>query len=170
MNKSMLLVSAGILSAFIMGVGFGYQSGSERGRKDGYDTAVALFQQRQNKETKTDVVSGTVTTVVEAATTVRPRVDGTEAAVQVAVEPSKTTVTVNDKKYEFNAKSEILQTGVRTETEVKLRIPERRWVVGLGTDGKKAAYMVKTPVKGAVGLWIAGSGRDKVMGGVTISF
>lgn len=92
--------------------------------------------------------------------------------VQIKTEPPKVTVEVNGKKQEIKQKQETADLAVKTETEVKIKIPERKWTFGVGTDGHGVSYMLKAPVKDAVGVWIAGtSGRDKkVMGGVSISF
>lgn len=94
--------------------------------------------------------------------------------VQITTPPPTVKVSVNGKQQEVKQKTETADLQVKTDTEVKIKIPERKWKIGLGTDGKKMSYMLSTPapfVKNeAVGLWIAGTGREKIMGGVSISF
>lgn len=89
--------------------------------------------------------------------------------VQITTPPPTVTVSVNGKKQEVKQKTETADLSVKTETAVKIKVPERRWVFGIGTDGKKPMYMLKAPVSGAVGAWVAG-GSHKFMGGVSISF
>ena len=91
--------------------------------------------------------------------------------VQVHTEKPVVTVEVNGKKQEIEQHSETADLAVKTETAVKVKIPERRWSFGIGTDGHKATYMLKAPIKGAVGAWVAGGGKDnRIMGGISISF
>lgn len=89
--------------------------------------------------------------------------------VQIKTEVPKVKISVNGKTQEIKQKSETADLAVKTETEVKLKIPERRWKIGIGTDGKRPAYMLNVPVKNAVGIWAAGT-KGKVMAGVSIGF
>lgn len=90
--------------------------------------------------------------------------------VQIRTEKPVVTVSVNGKQQKIEQKTETADLQVKTESEVKIRIPERKWKIGIGTDGHKLAYMISAPLKDAVGVWVAGNGRNKIMGGVTISF
>lgn len=97
------------------------------------------------------------------------KVPYTGTDVQVRTEKPVVTVSVNGKKQEVQQHSETADLAVKTETSLNLKIPERRWKFGIGTDGKRPAYMLSAPVKNAVGVWVAGT-KEKVMGGVSLSF
>lgn len=152
----------------------GYNSGYDKGFVAGEAKAVAAYCQAKanasdnQKESDKVAIGSSVITHTEVA--IKPKQKQEDADVKIETKPPKVSVLVNDKKYDFNAKSEYLQAGVQTTAAVAIKIPERRWTVGLGTDGKKAAYMLKAPIKGAVGVWVAGSGKDKIMGGLSVSF
>ena len=140
----------------------GYDAGYKVGYSDGYKNANAL----KEKE---------IADAVQAHSKVETKIvyqkipyNGND--VQIKPAPPKVTVSVNGKKQEIKQKSETADLAVKTETAVAIKIPERKWKIGIGTDGHKPAYMLSAPIKGAVGAWIAGSGRDKIMGGVSISF
>lgn len=145
-----------------------------RGYKTGYDAGYAEAVRAATAQRETaqrDTVTAHTAVTTTTTTTVRPRQTASEPAVQVVTEAPKIVAAVNGKKYEFKPESEILQTGVKTTAAISVRIPERKWSIGLGTDGRKAAYMLKAPIgKSAVGVWVAGSGKHKIMGGVSISF
>lgn len=140
----------------------GHELGYHDGYRDGYNIGYSAGYTDKGKLSENSVKTETKV--------VYQKIPYTGADVQLETPPPTVTVSVNGKKQEVVQHQETADLQVKTETDVKLKIPERRWTVGLGTDGRRAAYMLKAPVKGAVGLWIAGSGKSKVMGGVTVSF
>lgn len=170
MNKN-VLIEAIVLIAVLVG---GYQYGVQRydlGYREGWTAAIESTASVPAVPVVSDTVQAQTAVVTQTETIVRPKTANDTASVVVTTEKPVVAATVNGKPYTFDAKTEVLQTGVKTYGTVNIRIPERRWVVGLGTDGKRAAYMVKAPIgKSAVGLWVAGSGREKIMGGLSVSF
>ena len=168
--KQMILICVVILFCCLLGGYFygkeqyskGYSKGYEIGYSEGYQNA-NMFKEKEiadavqaNTKTETKIVYQKIP------------YNGTD--VQVKTEPPKVTVEVNGKKQEIQQKTETADLAVKTETSVKIKIPERRWKFGIGTDGKKPAFMLSAPIKGAVGVWVAGSTNKKIMGGVSISF
>ena len=133
----------------------GYNAAYSKGYSDGYADKGKLTD-NSNVKTETKIVYQKIP------------YNGND--VQITTPPPTVTVSVNGKKQEVKQKTETADLQVKTDTEVKIRIPERKWKIGIGTDGKRPAYMISAPVKDAVGIWVAGSGRNKIMGGVTISF
>lgn len=161
----------------IVGVIVGYQCGKsdgyDIGYKKGYGEAIAVVTPKPVN--KPDVVSAGVAVQTTTTTTVRPKTQqeivSNAPAVQINTKPPTVVASVNGNKYEFKPQSEILQTGVQTTAAINVKIPERRWSIGLGVSkNKKPAYMLKAPIKGAVGAWIAGQDKHNVMGGISISF
>lgn len=133
----------------------GYNEGYGKGYSDGYADKGKL--QDSNIKTETKIVYEKIP------------YNGND--VQVTTPPPTVTLEINGKKQEIQQKQETADMQIKTEASVKLKIPERRWSVGLGTDGHKATYFIKAPIKGAVGAWVAGGGRDnRVMGGISVSF
>ena len=133
----------------------GYNAGYSKGYSDGYQDRNKLADNSTVK-TETQVVYQKVP------------YNGND--VQVHTQPPVVTVEVNGKKQEVVQKQETADLAVKTETEVKIKIPERRWTFGVGTDGKKPMYMLKAPINhNGLGVWVAG-GSHKVMGGVSFSF
>ncbi len=142
-----------------------YRAGYDKGYAEGY----SLGYKDANKlkpEPKPDTV--TANTVTETKV-IYQKVPYTGADVQLTTEPPKVTVKVNGKETAVQQHTETADLAVKTETAISVKVPERRWTFGIGTDGKKPMYMLKAPIKGAVGAWVAG-GSHKVMGGVSISF
>lgn len=170
MNKHVLITII-VLVAVLVG---GYRYGSyqrDLGYKAGWTAAIESTAYAPAAPERPDTVQAQTAVVSKTETVVRPKTASDTASVVVTTEKPVVAATVNGKPYTFDAKTEVLQTGVKTYGTVNIRVPERRWVVGLGTDGKRAAYMLKAPIgKSAVGLWVAGSGREKIMGGLSVSF
>lgn len=136
------------------GYDLGYSAGYSKGYSDGYADKGKLSENSTIK-TETKIVYEKIP------------YNGND--VQIKTEPPKVTVSINGKKQEIQQKTETADLQVKTESEVRIKIPERRWHVGIGTDGKNLAGTIKIPVKDAVGVWVAGT-KGKVMGGVSISF
>ena len=140
----------------------GYKKAYDIGYSEGYNNANALKEKeiadavQAHSKTETKIVYQTIP------------YNGND--VQVHTEKPKVTVSVNGKKQEIQQKTETADLAVKTETAIKIKIPERRWKFGIGTDGKKPAFMLSAPVTGAVGVWVAGSTNKKIMGGVSVSF
>ena len=140
----------------------GYDAGYKIGYDDGYKNANALKQKeiadavQAHSRTETKIVYQKIP------------YNGND--VQIKTEKPVVTVSVNGKQQEIQQKTETADLAVKTETAVAIKIPERKWKFGVGTDGKKPAFMLSAPVKGAVGVWVAGSTNKKIMGGVSISF
>ena len=170
MNKHVLIGFIVLVAAIVGGYRYGcYQR--DLGYREGWTAAIESTASVPAVPERPDTVQAQTAVVTQTETVVRPKTASDKASVVVKTEAPKVAVKVNDKTYDFKPHTEVLQTGVRTYGTVNIRIPERRWVVGLGTDGRRAAYMVKAPIgKSAVGLWVAGSGREKIMGGLSVSF
>ena len=134
----------------------GYNAAYSKGYSDGYAD-------------KGKLVDNGTSTVKTETKVVYQKVPYTGNDVQITTPPPTVTVSVNGKKQQIQQKTETADLAVKTETAVKIRVPERRWVFGVGTDGKKPMYLLKAPISGAVGAWVAG-GSHKFMGGVSISF
>lgn len=174
MNKYVLITII-VLVAVLAG---GYQYGVQRydmGYKEAYDLAYSKgysdgYHDRNKlaEQQAKDAVTANTKTETKI---IYKKIPYTGTDVQVRTEKPVVTVEVNGKKQEVVQHSETADLAVKTETAVKVKIPERRWTFGIGTDGHKATYMLKVPVSGAVGAWVAGGGRDRrIMGGVSVSF
>lgn len=166
------LLVLGIVGA-IIGYQCGKSDGYDIGYKKGYGEAIAVVTPKPVQ--KTDTVSTGVAVQTTTTTSVRPKtqqeIKENAPAVQINTKPPTVVASVNGNKYEFKPQTEILQTGVQTTAAINVKIPERRWSIGLGVGkNKKPAYMLKAPIKGAVGAWIAGQDKHNVMGGISISF
>lgn len=152
----------------------GYYYGTRQysaGYDKGYTAGVESVHSVPIKE-KPDTVHTVATVKTETQTVVRPKTQQDTASVAVKVEQPKIVATVNGKKYDFKPQSEVLDTTVKTTGVISVRVPERRWVAGIGY-GKdhKVSYMLKAPIgKSAVGVWVAGSGKKNFMGGLSVSF
>lgn len=170
MNKYVLITIVVLIAVLIGGYQYGVRQ-YDLGYREGWTAAIESTAPVPAVPAVPDTVQTQAAVVTHTETIVRPKTGADKASVVVTTEAPKVAATVNGKPYTFDAKTEVLQTGVKTYGTVNIRIPERRWVVGLGTDGKRAAYMVKAPIgKSAVGLWVAGAGRDKIMVGLSVSF
>lgn len=171
MNKLYIAVAVAIIA---LGVYGGYRYGENQYKK-GYDagyTACAESMSVPIVVQKPDTVQASVGVATTTTTTVRPKTKEDTASVVVKTEAPKVVATVNGKKYDFKPQSEVLDTTVKTTGVINVRIPERRWVVGVGySKDKSVGYMLKAPIgKSAVGVWVAGSGKKNVMGGLSVSF
>ena len=147
-----------------------YTTGKKDGYKDGYKVGYADGIKIETEKPKSDTVQTVAKVETTTTTTIRPKTTADKADVIITTAPPIVKASVNGKKYEFKPQSEVLQTGVATTATLNIKVPERRWTIGLGTDGHKPAYMLKAPVKDAIGIWVAGSGRSKIMGGLSVSF
>lgn len=168
---AVLLAALACYGCFCYGRHIGYTDGERDGYNSGYNTGYHAGYEDKNR-----LVVASVPDHVTAGTKTETRivyktVPYTGADVKVTTPPPTVTVEVNGKKTEVAQKQETADLALKTETAVKIRVPERRWTFGIGTDGHKATYMLKAPVSGAVGVWVAGGGRDnRVAGGVSVSF
>lgn len=141
------------------GVDIGYDNGYNAGYSAGYSAGY------EDKGKLTDSSTVKTETKIEY---VKIPYNGND--VQISTPPPTVNLEINGKKQEIQQKQETADVQVKTEASVKLKIPERRWSFGIGWDGKNPAYMLKAPIKGAVGAWVAGSGKHKIMGGISVSF
>lgn len=161
-----------VLVALALAGGYYYGTRQYRAGYDkGYVAGVESVHSVPIKE-KPDTVQTVATVQTEAKTVVRPKTTASEPSVAVKVEQPKIVATVNGKKYDFKPQSEVLDTTVKTTGVISVRVPERRWVAGIGYGkDKKVSYMLKAPIgKSAVGVWVAGSGKKNFMGGLSVSF
>lgn len=148
-----------------------YTIGKKDGYKDGYKVGYADgIKIEETEKPKSDTVQTVAKVETTTTTTIRPKTTADKADVVIKTTPPTVTASVNGKKYEFKPQNEILETGIKTTATLNIKVPERRWTVGIGTDGHKPAYMIKAPIRNAVGIWMAGSGRSKIMGGLSVSF
>ena len=173
MDRSKLLIFVVIVIAVVVG-GFvysekrydaGYNAGYNAAYSKGYSDGYADRNKLVAKEISDAVVANSKTETKIVYQTIP--YNGND--VQVHTEKPVVTVKVNGKKQEVQQHSETADLAVKTETAVKIKVPERKWSGGIGTDGKKPMYMLKAPVKDAIGVWVAG-GSHKFMGGLSVSF
>lgn len=156
----------------IAGYAFGeyrYNQGYKKGYALGYDKGYSEGYQERNRLAEKEIADAVSQNVKTETKIVYEKIPYTGTDVQVKTEPPKVSISVNGKKQEIKQKTETADLAVKTETAVAIKIPERKWSIGIGTDGHKATYFLKAPVKNAVGVWVAGN-RDKVMGGLSFSF
>lgn len=170
-NKIYIGIAVVIVMLGIIG---GYYYGENQYKK-GYDagyTACAESMSVPIVVQKPDTVQASVGVATTTTTMVRPKTKEDTASVVVKTEAPKVVATVNGKKYDFKPQSQVLDTTITTTGTINVRIPERRWVVGVGySKDKSVGYMLKAPIgKSAVGVWVAGSGKKNVMGGLSVSF
>lgn len=147
--------------------------GKNNGYKTGYDTgyAAALESITPIEKPKSDTVQTAVAIKTETETTVKPKTKQDKADVVVNTTPPVIHASVNGKKYDFKPQSEYLNTEVKTTGVINVKVPERKYTFGIGYGkDRKVSYMLKVPVKDAVGIWVAGSGKKNVMGGLSVSF
>lgn len=172
MNKKLIIVIViAIVVALIGYFGYkaGYNVGYNIGYNIGYTEAVELMAPLPTP--KPDTVQETVTLQTTTETVVKPKPTPETPNVVITTEKPTITASVNGKKYDFDLQHEFLSTGIKTTGVLNVKVPERKFVVGLGVaNERKPAYMLKVPVKNAVGVWIAGSGKKNIMGGISISF
>lgn len=171
MQKTIIFVILAI-TLVIGGLYISYQKGYQKGYKVGY--ADALESTMPPIQVPADTVQTVAQVKTETVTTVRPKtqqeIKNNAPAVVIETKSPVVQATVNGQKYDFKPQSEVLQTGVQTTATIAVKVPERRWKIGIGmADNKKPAYMLSAPIKGAVGAWVAGT-KGRVMGGVTVSF
>ena len=168
-NKFLIIF---ILISIVIGYFYGefrYKKGYDYGYKIGYDYGYKMGYQERNKLAEKEIADAISQNTKTETKIVYQKIPYTGTDVQVKTETPKVTVSVNGKKQDIVQHSETADLAVKTETAVSVKIPERRWTIGIGTDGKKPMYMLKAPVKGAVGAWVAG-GSHKIMGGLSVSF
>ena len=146
-----------------------YKHGYDSGYKSGYNLGYSKGYAERNKLAEKEFSDAVAMNTKTETKIIYEKIPYNGSDVQVRTEPPKVTVSVNGKKQEIKQHSETADLAVKTESAVKIRIPERKWKFGIGTDGKKATYMLSAPIKDSVGVWIAGN-KQKVMGGITISF
>ena len=150
-----------------------YVYGKNNGYKDGYNKgyAVALESITPVEKPKSDTVQTAVAIKTETETTVKPKTKQNKADVVVNTTPPVIHASVNGKKYDFKPQSEYLNTEVKTTGVINVKVPERKYTFGIGYGkDKKVSYMLKVPVKNAIGVWVAGSNKNNVMGGLSVSF
>lgn len=170
MYKMTIFCVAALIACVLAG---GYFYGTNRykaGYDKGYSAGYSAGYEDRNKLVSVEIADAVAAHSKVETKIVYQKVPYTGADVQVKTEPPVVTVEVNGKQQQIQQHSETADLAVKTETAVKIKIPERRWVFGLGTDGKKPAFLLKAPVKGALGVWVAGSTNKKIMGGLTVSF
>lgn len=146
----------------------------DKGYAAGYDAGYTACAESMSVpiEVKQDTVQVGTTVSTCTETYVKPKKNKEEPSVVVKTEAPKIVATVNGKKYDFKPQSEYLDTTVKTTGVINVRIPERRWVAGIGYGkDKKVHYMLKAPIgKSAVGVWMSGSGKSNFAGGLSVSF
>ena len=168
MDKKIILLTC-IVGIILGGIG-GYYYGHYVGEKDGYNDGYNRGYSKGYSDGYTD--KGKIPEVKTETKIVYEKIPYNGNDVQITTPPPTVTVSVNGKKQEVKQKQETADLQVKTETAVNLKIPERKTVIGIGTDGKHVSGMIKVPVKlgsDATGVWVAGT-KGKIMGGVSISF
>ena len=172
MDKLKLVLIAAIIALLIGGY-FYAEKRYDAGYNDGYNTAYSKGYSDgyadRNKLVAKEISDAVVANSKTETKIVYQTIPYNGNDVQVHTEKPVVTVEVNGKKQEVQQHSETADLAVKTETAVKIKVPERKWSVGIGTDGKRPMYMLKAPVKDAIGVWVAG-GSHKFMGGVSVSF
>lgn len=168
---AVLLAALACYGCFRYGHGKGYADGNRDGYNAGYNAGYHAGYEDRNR-LAVQSIPDTVTAATKTETKViYQKIPYTGNDVQIRTEPPKVRVEINGKAQEIVAQAETADLAVKTEASLKMQIPERRWTIGIGTDGHKATYMLKAPLKGAVGIWAAGGGRNnRICGGVSVSF
>jgi len=174
MKDKMSFIVSGIIICIILLCGYfycehQYTVGYDNGHKDGYSKGYSDGYADRNKLVAKEISDAVIANSKTETKIVYQKIPYNGNDVQVHTEKPVVTVEVNGKKQEVQQHSETADLAVKTETAVKIKVPERKWTVGIGTDGKKPMYMLKAPVKDAVGVWVAG-GSHKFMGGLSVSF
>ena len=172
MDKSKLILIAAVIALLIGGYFYAaerYDAGYNVGHTDGYNKGYSDGYADRNKLVAKEISDAVVANSKTETKIVYQTIPYNGNDVQVHTEKPVVTVEVNGKKQEVQQHSETADLAVKTETAVKIKVPERRWSVGIGTDGKKPMFMMKAPVKDAIGVWVAG-GSHKFMGGLSVSF
>lgn len=170
MNKKNIIVILTVVAVAIVAVSVGFYFYGKQQYSKGYDAGYSAGYKDANKLTDKAVSDAVQTHTKTETKVIYQKIPYSGTDVHVRTEVPKVSVSVNGKTQEIQQHSETADLAVKTETSLNLKIPERRWKFGIGTDGKRPAYMLSAPIKGAVGAWVAGSGKDKIMGGVTVSF
>lgn len=153
-----------------VGHGLGYKDGERDGYNSGYNVGYHAGYEDKNRLVAQSIPDHVTAGVRTETKVIYKTVPYAGSDVKISTPPPVVDIEVNGKKTQIQQKQETADLAVKTEASVKIKIPERKWSAGIGTDGKRVAYMLKAPVRGAIGVWVAGSGREKVMGGVSISF
>lgn len=101
--------------------------------------------------------------------------------VNIKVPKQELTVAVNGKeqvikksdseKYVFDENQLRLEQNSKASLDITIPTVDktRKWSIGIGASRNGAAYLVRAPLKGHVGLWAVGD-KKTVMGGVTFDF
>lgn len=172
MNNTILKYIAIAVAITAIGYIYGerrYNNGYKVGYDIGYADAMETVQ--VPIEVKPDTVQTVATVQTVTETVVRPKTKPDEPSVVIKTKEPEIVASVNGKKYDFKPTHELLETGIKTTGVISVKVPERKYSFGIGYGkDKKVSYMLKVPVKNAVGLWVAGSGKKNFMGGVSISF
>ena len=90
----------------------------------------------------------------------------------VAVNGQQQTIKKSDsEKYVFDEGQLRLEQYSKSLVDIKVPVVDktRRWSIGIGASRNGAAYMLRGPLKGHIGLWASGDKRT-VMGGVSFDF
>ncbi len=164
--KQLIIGFVVVVACLLLG---GYYYGQDK-YKDGYQTGYNEAYSKGYSDGYAD--KGKIPEVKTETKIVYEKIPYNGNDVQISTPPPTVTVSLNGKKQEVQQKQETADLQVKTETAVNLKLPERKTVVGIGTDGKHLSGMIKVPVKmgtDATGIWVAGT-KGKIMGGVSISF
>ena len=108
-----------------------------------------------------------------------PKESSADADVQVTAPKQELTVSVNGKKQKIEKaegerfvfdKNKLTYTQTSSAT-IDLRVPDntRHWSAGIGIGKNGAAGMVRFPLKGNVGGWVAGDRRN-ILAGIAVNF
>lgn len=160
-----VLAIVGIICGYFVGKNTGYKNGYEHGYAHALESITPV------EKPKEDTVQTAVAIKTETETHVKPKTSEKQADVVVNTAPPVIHASVNGKKYDFKPKSEYLDTTVKTTGVINVKVPERKYAFGIGYGkDRKVSYMLKVPVKNAIGVWVAGSNKNNVMGGISISF
>lgn len=168
--RNVFIAVAALLVLAVGACYYAYENGYNTGYDKGYQAGYTAGYQDRNRLAEQEISDAVAANTKTETKIVYQKIPYTGSDVQVHTEKPVVTVEVNGKQQQIQQHSETADLAVKTETAVKIKIPERRWKIGLGTDGKKPAFMLSAPVTGAVGVWVAGSTKNKIMGGVSISF
>ena len=121
----------------------------------------------------------TATTETTATVEYTPKQTAQDADIELTTPPQVVTVSVNgrkqtiekatDERYTFD-KNKLTYTQKST-TDLNITVPDstRHWSIGVGVGRNGAAGLLRFPLRGHVGGWIAGD-RRSVMGGVSVNF
>lgn len=157
-----------IVAAFAILIAFGL------GFYQGWVTAPEKIVEKPAEHVVTETVTKTDIHYVPKVTTADPDVDIKipKQELTVYVNGQKQTIRKADtEKYVFDQNKLQLEQYGKASLDISIPTVDktRRWSIGIGAGKDGAAYMIRGPLKGHVGAWVAGN-KKTIMGGISFDF